>query len=137
MCVHACVLWCVIMLQVNKCLQLSLKCICSQRLHSVYQLLPVGESITKQITHEFIHLGPCTSGDLTPISCCRLCRHVHPACVRPCGVCTSCVTSGVYTKNGSCLLSTFQTDLEGNSEEKGEVEDEEGTSNKSFCCLCG
>lgn len=69
---------CVIMLQVNKCLCLSLKYICSQRLHSVYQLLTVGASIDKQITHKCIHLGSCMSSYLTLIfysyvSTCVLC----------------------------------------------------------------
>ena len=72
---------CVIMFQVNKCLCLSLKYICSQRLSSVYQLLTVGATVDKQITHEFINLGPCMSGYPKLILWRCLCRHVYSVCL--------------------------------------------------------
>ena len=78
LCLYVCKVYVsVIMLQVNKCLCLSLKYICSQRVCSVYQLLTVGASINIQITHEFIHLGPCMSGYLILILYSCLCQHVY------------------------------------------------------------
>lgn len=78
-CVYVCMCVSVILLQVNKCLCLSLKYICSQRVCSVYQLLTVGASINIQITHEFIHFRPMyvwlsnLNMKLLSVSTCVLC----------------------------------------------------------------
>lgn len=95
-CVYVCMCVSVILLQVNKCLCLSLKYICSQRVCSVYQLLTVGASINIQITHEFIHFRPMyvwlsnLNMKLLSVSTCVLC-----VCVC---LCINCDTSSVYRK---------------------------------------